>query len=310
MIGSVITLKNKDIVVNESEVDNVDVKFKPGIYQAHTVESGIIIKKREINEVHLPFESTETIQVLNTIELFFKPEMCKKINDLGFIHKLGVLLYGIQGTGKTALINYISNTMVSSHNGIVMICSNGNELLTATSLARSIRFIQNEPIIFICDEFERFARDEEAAMKNILDGKDSINNSLFLATTNYIEQVPKTIKDRPSRISVLLEMKGITDKRIMKSVIKNISDKINPGLFSDKEIENEIKDLNSATVDELKHICLRKATDSFINTSSNKQIGFKYQSNNDDDDEPIKEFKGITWNSFYRSVKKITPKII
>ena len=112
-------------------------------------------------------------------------------------------------------------------------------------------------------------------MKNFLDGNKSIDNTLFLAATNYLEKIPDTLKERPSRFKIVEEIKGITDKSMMKLIIDNISNRIDPSLFTSKEIKDIIMDLNSVTMDDLKHICLNKATNSYIaNPSKKRTIGF------------------------------------
>jgi SpoVK/Ycf46/Vps4 family AAA+-type ATPase len=178
--------------------------------------------------------------------------------------------------GTNGKINYIAKELKTNNNGIIFFCNSGQTLSGAISIARSIREVQDNPIILIADEFERYARDYESEMKNFLDGIDSIENTLFLAATNYIDKVPETLKNRPSRFRIVSEIKGIEDKETMKSIIKSISDKIEPNLFSFEEIENILKTLETSTFDELKLICLDKITSTFVKVKESRtKIGFK-----------------------------------
>lgn len=275
MISSVISLKNNTILVHSEEVNEVGTKFTPGFYKAMTTDSGIHITREKLNEIHTPFKTQETESVLSTVRAFFQAGVREKVNALGFIHKLGVLLYGIAGTSKTSVLNYIANELVEEKEAVVFFCHDSNTFGTAISLAKRIRDIQDNPIIFIADEFERFAQSEEAKMKTFLDGVDSIENSLFLSATNYIEKVPDTIKERPSRIRLVLEFKGIEDKEVMKDILRSISDKVSPSLFEEQEIQTAFENINHITIDEIKAMCLAKITDTFVRAPKRSSIGFR-----------------------------------
>jgi len=102
------------------------------------------------------------------------------------------------------------------------------------ALSKMIRDIQDNPIIFIADEFERYAVDYESEMKNFLDGNESINNMLFLAATNYIDRIPDTLKERPPRFRIVEEVVGIKDKAVMKEILMETSEKLQPSLMTEK----------------------------------------------------------------------------
>lgn len=274
MISAVITMENDSVLINESKVVRVDDTFQPNFYETWVDSYGKrYINIKRVDEVHEPFVTKQNLSALESIKAFFQDGMLEKVNQLGFTHKLGVLLFGKQGTGKTSLINYVVSMMVKEKGAVVFFCNNGSTLDGAISLAKEIRKIQNSPIIFVADEFERYAEKYEADMKNLLDGNDSINNSLFLAATNYIDKVPNTLKDRPSRFRVVLEITGVDDKVLIKKMIKTISDKIQPSLFVESEIDDIVKDIDMITLDEVKHICLNKITNIMLPSKLNSPIG-------------------------------------
>lgn len=276
MISAVIEYENNKIIVNDNPIRVVGLKFEKGFYEA-TVERDVLnIERKFLPELHTPFKSEENESILNTVKNFFKEGVKDTITQLGFVHKLGILAYGDPGCGKTSLLNYIANTLVEEHNAIVFFCNNANSLGTAMSVASRIRQIQDEPIVFIADEFDKFASQNEAEMKNLLDGKDSVENSLFLATTNYIERIPDTLKKRPSRFRIVKEIKGITDIETMKEIAHNVSNKISPSLFTDEEIDELFEGVTDITLDKIKQLCLDKVTSTLlIDDNKKSKLGFK-----------------------------------
>jgi hypothetical protein len=265
MISAVITYEDGRVSIHDSATKIVGTKFERGFYTVFTDQNGnLIISTAELQEIHMPYSTKDNLATVNTVEGFFAKGVEQKIKDLGFIHKLGILLHGRQGTGKTALLHFIAEKLRIERNAIVFFCNESANLSAAVVLATMIRQVQDNPVVFIADEFERYAKNAEAPIKNLLDGNTSIHNTLFLAATNYLTDIPATIKDRPSRFKIVQEITGMTDKSLMVTIIKNISDRISPSLFTDDEIWDAVKDRKDATIDELKHVCLDKATNTFI----------------------------------------------
>jgi len=46
-------------------------------------------------------------------EAFFDSTIYSKVSSLGFLHKVGVLLYGKEGTGKSTIIKYYANNILT-----------------------------------------------------------------------------------------------------------------------------------------------------------------------------------------------------
>lgn len=276
MISAVIYLTNDRVIIHDTPVEKVDTVFHKGFYETYKQNQEVVINRFSIPELHDPFDSEESKHIIKTVRNFFAEGAQERVNQLGFTHKLGILLHGIQGTGKTSLLNYIASFMVEECDAIVFIVNKVENLTTAIPIAKEIRKIQNNPIIFIGDEFERYATNAESEMKNFLDGVDSINNMMFLASTNYLDRIPKTLKEnRPSRFKIVQEIKGITNKESMFKALKRISDKATPSLFTDDEIRDIFKNVNSITLDQIKEICLSKVTDTFVAESTvESKIGF------------------------------------
>lgn len=306
MISAVIKFDDNTINIHSSATKQVGTKFDKGFYIVSRDQSGnFVIIEDVLRELHNPYKTKENGIVIETVEGFFREGIRDKVKALGFIHKLGILVHGKQGTGKTSMLHFIAKKLEQEQNAIIFFCNSGATLSAGVSLAKMIREIQENPIIFIADEFERYAKDHESEMKNFLDGNESIDNMLFLAATNYIDKVPDTLKDRPSRFKVVQEVKGITDKKLMAKILEDISGRIQPFLFSTQEIDDIVREMDDATIDEIKHTCLDKLTNTFIPKQAIKNtIGFKAQKALEAEESSTYEYMKGLW-SFSISPKSV-----
>lgn len=306
MISAVIEFEDGSVAMHSSKTKTVGQTFRPGFYTATATDDKIIINKSELPEVHDIVNTKDNFEIKKTVDSFFKKGIKEKVNKLSFTHKLGILLYGKQGTGKTSILNAIANDLVKRKDAVVFFGNKDADLIGGISVAKDARKIQDNPIIIISDEFERYAERNESEIKNLLDGVDSIDNSLFLAATNYLDKVPDTLKDRPSRFRIVREVKGIRDKTVMYNILKDMSKKVKPELFTEKEIQNIIKEKDSVTLDELKHTVLDKVTETIAKTSKEhrKVTGFSMEDSYYQDDELYPDIEDLISKKGWKKKKK------
>lgn len=274
MIKAVLNFDDGSVVAHSSNIEKTSTKFDPGFYKAHTDQQGNVhIKKVAIEELHEPYPEKTFIEVHKYCKKFFSKPLKDKINKMGFNHKIGVLLHGKQGTGKTSFLYYLASEVVKKYKGIVFITDSENSLVTTSKLMKDIRQIQLNPVVVIGDEFERWAQRAESEMKNLLDGVDSIDNQMFLAATNYIDKVPDSLKDRPSRFKLVAQIEGISNIDVIKKIIKDKSDKIE--LFTEAEIQSHSENLvkDTPTLDEVKNFMLDHLLEVTLKINK-KTIGF------------------------------------
>ena len=212
-------------------------------------------------------------KVKNIYDKFFKKEIKDKVNSLGYNHKFGVLLYGKAGTGKTTMFKKYFNDATINHNTIVFNITASMYVDVWWKFIKNIRCIQDNPIIVFIDEFEAFLEpnnNHERYFKTLLDGSDSIDNCLFMLTTNYIDKVPKTIKDRPSRIKYCIEVEGIQEESLISNFLKQSFDKIG----MEVDFSKDISKMKGSTLDELKQYVLDKVMDLEPEEKNKKKLGF------------------------------------
>lgn len=226
---------------------------------------------KEIFDNNLGFYYEDKIK--NVYDKFFELQIKQKVKILGYNHKVGILLYGKQGTGKTSLCKKYFNHAVKNHNAIVFNIKAHKYVETWWDFIKDVRDIQDNPIVVFIDEFEGFLEDGnnyEREFKTLLDGSDSIDNCLFLLTTNYINKIPKTIKERPSRIKYSIEVKGIEDELLIEKFLKQSFEKVNMEIDFNKDIFK----MKGYTIDELKQYVLDKVMDLEPEENNKNKLGF------------------------------------
>jgi SpoVK/Ycf46/Vps4 family AAA+-type ATPase len=212
-------------------------------------------------------------KIKNIYDKFFLKEIKNKVNKLGYNHKFGILLYGKQGTGKTSMFKKYFNHAVENHNAIVFNITTTDYVKIWWNFIKDIRKIQKNPIVVFIDEFEGFLEPNnnyEREFKTLLDGSDSIDNCLFMLTTNYIDKVPKTIKDRPSRIKYAIEVHGIQDEVLIEKFLTDSFKKIDVQI----DFKKDISKMKGYTIDQLKQFVLDKVMDLQPEDVNKNKLGF------------------------------------
>lgn len=250
---SVIYFDNDAVEIKGSEIISVGTQLEPGIYNARSSYHGeLSLKTHEFKELLDPILSEEAKMVIGTIEKFLCPQNKALMNKYGFLHKLGILLFGKQGTGKTSLFKHLISKATKENQAVCFTINNEDNLKTTRKLMKEIRKVQDNPIILLFDELDYFLPQSESDLKNLFDGTESEDNFMILAATNHLNKIPKSLSDRPSRFKLVVEYRGIQEadkmlliaKRILKDLDKDTEERL-------RQIFSQMK---SVTVDEIKHI--------------------------------------------------------
>lgn len=236
----------RTITTREKNPDSMELPF--GCYQYHvdpnTGEEGLTpITIR--NDAYVDTDGTLE-ETKRSIRMFLERKHIYKDNNL--IYKLGVMMYGPPGMGKTSLIRHLVNNSFPKETVVIFL-----NFLPANFLMKASDALGPDVLKVLI--FEEFTEVEEKLKKNggtdtllqFLDGEFSLENSIVLATTNYPEKIPENIVNRPGRFDKLM----CFDNPSLKA-IKLFLDFFLARQVTDEEV-NCVKGLSTAAI---KEICL------------------------------------------------------
>ena len=174
---------------------NTKPKLPPGYYAGGGDNYGIFIEK-------LPLSTSELIRFPNTIAdqviCEFDSFWDKKDEYLsrGESHKRGFLLWGPPGGGKTCTVAFIMKDFIKAGN---IVFEFNSYLMDTLNYFRKIE--PKRKIMVIIEDVDNLMRnsDLEHALLQFLDGSVQHKNTIVIATTNYPEQLPDRVINRPSR---------------------------------------------------------------------------------------------------------------
>lgn len=155
--------------------------------------------------------------VLSDIKRFWKRK--EKFAKYKMVHKRGILLHGPAGGGKTSVTMLVKKNLIEEQDGVVFSISSSYELEIYTNFMKEC-FLDIEPerpIVTIIEDIDGLVRggDSETLLLQVLDGARQMNNIVYLATTNYPENLAERILNRPSRFDRVYEV-GYPDSDVRR----------------------------------------------------------------------------------------------
>jgi hypothetical protein len=169
----------------------------PGVYEVKSAPNiGTYFEKIPIKtEGLIRFPQTNIEKVVKEIELFWNKE--EIFREYGLSYKRGIMLWGLAGSGKSCTIQLVMADVIK-RDGIALKFTYPSLFLEGIRLIREIE--KEKPIVVLMEDIDSTLESfSETEVLNILDGVDSIDKIVFLATTNYPERLGARILNRPSR---------------------------------------------------------------------------------------------------------------
>lgn len=167
------------------------MQIRPGFYELEESLSANSLKTLRPMEIESDelFE-TQWNKVINSeVKQFWKSR--QRMDEMGYIHKTGLLLTGSPGCGKTSLLKMEMSKLAES--GAVIFLSR-NPYVIQRSLA-TFRAIEPERDVVVCleDIDEHIKYGGVHSLLETMDGLNSVNHVMFIATTNNQESIPSKL---------------------------------------------------------------------------------------------------------------------
>lgn len=184
--------------------DKTEEELPPGQYiPVFNENRGVYFVKKAITlDDLLVLPDSKTEYVLDSISDFWTRE--EAFRKHGFLWKRGILMYGPPGSGKTSCIQQLSAQIVQN-GGVAVYCTAPNVTAEALRLLRRVE--PNRQVIVMIEDIDAIVQKfGEADLLALLDGELQIDNVVYIATTNYPEDLDPRFIQRPSRFDEVIHI--------------------------------------------------------------------------------------------------------
>jgi Cdc6-like AAA superfamily ATPase len=202
-----------------------------GVYEIEADDHGVYcVPMPPPSGLLLELPEMRSEEVIKQINRFWDSEKdYKDGNEFvvgGAQFKAGVMIYGPPGSGKSSTIKLVTQKMIEK--GGTVFYSNLHPSPTAGFLSSFATIERNRKCIVILEDIDSLIEQySESGYLEMLDSAKTIDNVLFIATTNYPDRLDPRIYNRPGRFSHVIKI-GLPTKAareaFLKAILKNHKD--------------------------------------------------------------------------------------
>ncbi len=167
-------------------------KLPAGVYTAHSSMQGPYLQAASLQtDDLLRFEDPTHKAILGEIDDFWG--LKEQYKSMGFLHNRAILMHGPPGSGKTCISKIVIDDVINRGN-IVINCTSLYDFLGPVKAFREVE--PERQILIAMEDVDSIGG--QSKLLPLLDGEDSLNNVMYLATTNYIHKIQDRLM-RPGR---------------------------------------------------------------------------------------------------------------
>lgn len=182
-------------------LDNAINRLAAGVYTVSIEMAGLEFSPMEWKSDDMfRFSTGPAMDAIADIERFWTNQ--HRFDQYGMVGKRALLLYGAPGTGKTCTLHQIAEEAVERDAVCLFSTNNLEELMAGVKGLRAAD--PERKIVLLFEDIDQMRKSER--LLAILDGQMQVSNVVVLATTNYIEQLPPRLVNRPGRLDRVLHI--------------------------------------------------------------------------------------------------------
>ena len=226
-----------------ADVDKLTMEQRLDVFLRFLAKEIVAREKKEekikqndtLRRLILPSQTKQDI--IAEIESFIKGKQA--YTELGLQWKRGIVLYGPAGNGKTSAIRAISNYFGLQMMDLSRRLNQGGEpcLASESCAGKSIGGLDirnivrvlypkiRKPILYYLEDLDKqvaggngtdIPKMRLSSLLNVIDGVDEIDGALFIATTNYANELAEALMSRPGRFDSIYEIGLPEHEQIME----------------------------------------------------------------------------------------------
>jgi hypothetical protein len=213
-------------------------KLPSGVYEAKADSDGATFAR----EIAFPADSLlslpgmPTEYIVRQIQDFWDRK--KVFDQIGFLFKRGILLYGPAGSGKTCIIRQLADEIIKRE-GVVMSIDDINVVQDVLLKLREIE--PERPVMTIFEDIEKMMqdKDERSNILSFLDGEKQLSNIVHIATTNAPDALEDCFMRRPGRFDLVLGLDPPIDAAREMYLTHLIKDAVEPRQLQQMVIDTD-----------------------------------------------------------------------